>query len=105
MYSESREASLPGLCPVEPSSSGLLYGTLRHIHGASIQYVLHPELLIFEPILKRIFDRGGKLYLEFRLENGDLKKIFEILGASAPASAGGTDRDLAWTQLAQKLGI
>ncbi len=25
--------------------------------------------------------------------------------ASAPASAGGTDRDLAWTQLAQKLGI
>jgi hypothetical protein len=24
---------------------------------------------------------------------------------SAPASAGGTDRDLAWTQLAQKLGI
>ncbi len=24
---------------------------------------------------------------------------------SAPVSAGGTDRDLAWTQLAQKLGI
>jgi hypothetical protein len=29
----------------------------------------------------------------------------EEFNASAPASAGGTDRDLAWTQLAQKLGI
>ncbi len=27
------------------------------------------------------------------------------IGSSAPASAGGTDRDLAWTQLAQILGI
>jgi hypothetical protein len=28
-----------------------------------------------------------------------------LVEPSAPASAGGTDRDLAWTQVAQKLGI